>query len=66
MLAAEAGDLELVTTLLEFDARVEDEDKDGNNAIVYANKKKKVGVIVEFYSMSLTDISSIMFYQFRL
>ena len=56
MLAAEAGDLELVTTLLEFDARVEDEDKDGNNAIVYANKKKKVGVIVEFYSMSLIDI----------
>ena len=44
MLAAEAGDLELVTTLLEFDARVEDKDKDGNNAIAYANKKKKVGV----------------------
>ena len=66
MLAAEAGDLKLVTTLLEFDARVEDRDKDGNNALVYANKKRKVGVIVEFYSMSLTDISSIMFYQFRL
>ena len=51
MLAAEAGDLELVTTLLEFDARVEDRDKDGNNALVYANKKKKVGFIVEFYSI---------------
>ena len=52
MLAAEAGDLELVTTLLEFDARVEDKDKDGNNAIAYANKKKKVGVSRILFNVS--------------
>ena len=44
MLAAGTGDLDLVTTLLEFDARVEDKDKDGNNALKYANNKKKVKV----------------------
>ena len=52
MLAAEAGDLELVTTLLEFDARVEDKDKDGNNAIAYANKKKKVSVSRILFNVS--------------
>ena len=42
MLAAGTGDLDLVTTLLEFDARVEDKDKDGHNALHYANNKRKV------------------------
>ena len=42
MLAAGTGDLDLVTTLLEFDARVEDKDKDGHNAFHYAKNKKKV------------------------
>ena len=42
MLAASSGDPQLVNTLIEFDARVEDLDKDGNTAIFYAKNKKKV------------------------
>ena len=42
MLAASSGDPQLVNTLIEFDARVEDSDKDGNTAIFYAKNKKKV------------------------
>ena len=42
MLAAGSGDQNLVNTLIEFDARVEDSDKDGNTAIFYAKNKKKV------------------------
>ena len=40
MLAAGTGDLDMVTTLLEFDARVEDKDKNGHNALFYANITK--------------------------
>ena len=42
MLAAGTGDHHLVNTLIEFDARVEDSDKDGNTAFFYAKNKKKV------------------------
>ena len=46
MLAASSGDPHLVNTLIEFDARVEDADRDGNSAIFYAKNKKKVQAFV--------------------
>ena len=46
MLAASSGDPHLVNTLIEFDARVEDSDRDGNTAIFYAKNKKKVKAFV--------------------
>ena len=49
MLAAGSGDLDMVTTLLEFDARVEDKDKNGHNALFYANNKRKV--LVQYTSI---------------
>ena len=57
MLAASSGDPHLVNTLIEFDARVEDSDKDGNTAIFYAKNKKKV-------RKSNGYIFSIILYQF--
>lgn len=44
MLAAKSGKkTDLVTSLLEFDAKVEDKDVTGNTAADYANGKKRVG-----------------------
>ena len=42
MLAAKSGKTDLVTSLLEFDAKVDDKDATGNSASDYANGKKKV------------------------
>ena len=42
MLAAKSGKTDLVTSLLEFDAKVDDKDVTGNSAFDYANGKKKV------------------------
>ena len=42
MLAAKSGKTDLVTSLLEFDAKVDDKDVTGNSAADYANGKKKV------------------------
>ena len=42
MLAAKSGKTDLVTSLLEFDAKVEDKDVTGNTAADYANGKKRV------------------------
>ena len=46
MLAASSGDPHLVNTLIEFDARVEDADRNGHTAIFYAKNKKKVQAFV--------------------
>ena len=43
MLAAKSGKTDVVTSLLEFDAKVEDKDVTGNTAAHYANGKKRVG-----------------------
>ena len=40
MLAAKSGKSDLVTALLEFDAKVDDKDATGNTAEDYANDKK--------------------------
>ena len=45
MLAAGSGDQNLVNTLIEFDARVEDTDRDGNTAIFYAKNKKILDIL---------------------
>ena len=42
MLAAKSGKTDLVTSLLEFDAKVDDKDVTGNSAADYANGEKKV------------------------
>ena len=42
MLAAKSEKADMVTSLLEFDAKVEDRDVTGNSAADYANGKKKV------------------------
>ena len=47
MLAASSGDPHLVNTLIEFDARVEDADRNGHTAIFYAKNKKKVQAFVK-------------------
>lgn len=59
MLAASSGDPHLVNTLIEFDARVEDADKDGNTAIFYAKNKKKVQAFagVHLFILSVNSIS---------
>ena len=58
MLAASSGDPHLVNTLIEFDARVEDSDRDGNTAIFYAKNKKKVKAFVGIHSVIPVNLLS--------
>ena len=62
MLAASSGDPHLVNTLIEFDARVEDSDKDGNTAIFYAKNKKKVRAYIAL--VRTVDASNHIYFHF--
>ena len=57
MLAAKSGKEELVATLLEFDARVEEADQDGNTAFVYAKNNREIIEMLERYDRSKDQVT---------
>ena len=63
MLAAKSGKTDLVTSLLEFDANVEDKDVTGNSAADYANGKKKVRYISTKRKL-LSELCKLKYYCF--
>ena len=63
MLAAKSGKTDLVTSLLEFDAKVDDKDVTGNSAADYANGKKKVRYISTKRKL-LSELCKLKYYCF--
>ena len=57
MLAARTGKEDLVATLLEFDARVEEEDQAGNKALVYARNNTQIIELLERYDQSTQPVT---------
>ena len=58
MLAAKSGKSDLVTALLEFDAKVDDKDATGNTAEDYANDKKKILECLKRFDKSHKPVTS--------
>ena len=59
MLAVSTGDLDLVSTMLEHDARVEDADKDGRTSYQYIINKNKVDAMKAKVDLHMNDIFSV-------
>ena len=57
MVSARVGQEDLVATLLEFDARVEEVDRDGNSAMVYARNNGEIVKILERYDKSKEPVT---------